>query len=218
MLLKQNKVFINPSNDTVSPSESLEVNGNIKCSGKFIGDGSELTGLPKFDSISSANKMVITNLADGGSYSYITPTTEFINEGTNNLYFTNDRCDARINQKLANGTITNVVAQQMEAQTLIANSDVRLKQNIKKIRETKLDAFDAVEYTFRSDKHERRRFGLIAQDVEEFYPELVYTGEDGFKGVNYQDIIALLVKENQDLKKRMNHLENYVKKLSQYNL
>lgn len=163
------------------------------------------TGIPKFSNITSANRLCITNLADGGTISYINPSSDFIQEGTNNQYFTNERCDSRINVKLANGSVTNIVSQQMQAQVLIANSDIRLKENIKKIEKTDIDKLIPVEYSFKNNP--RKRFGFIAQDVEEDIGNLVYTDENGMKGINYQDIISLLVKENQDIKKRIELLE-----------
>ena len=209
MLLKQNKVFINPSNDSIAASEALEVNGNCKAT-KFIGDGSELTGIPKFDTINDSNKFVITSLADGGRFSYINATTNNIPEHTNNKYFTNERCDNRIDLKLSNGTVANIVANQLTGQTIIANSDIRLKENIKKIEKSNLEKLIPVEYNFKNDKN-HKRYGFIAQDIKEDMNELIYEDSKGMLGVNYIDIIALLVKDNQELKKRIEKLENFLK-------
>ena len=79
------------------------------------------------------------------------------------------------------------------------------KENIKKIEETDIDKLIPVEYNFKNNP--RKRFGFIAQDVEEDIDNLVYTDDKGMKGINYQDIISLLVKENQDLKRRIENLE-----------
>ncbi len=60
-----------------------------------------------------------------------------------------------------------------------------------------------------------KTYGMIAQEVEEVLPELVYTDDEGYKGVNYIGIIPHLVEavkvldeENQELKKRLAALEN----------
>ena len=45
------------------------------------------------------------------------------------------------------------------------------------------------------------------QDLEEEEPSLVYEDDEGMKGVNYLDIIALLIKEIQVLKERVIILE-----------
>lgn len=61
---------------------------------------------------------------------------------------------------------------------------------------------------------EGKRVGLIAQEVEEVIPELVNTDRDGYKSVEYANLVALLieaVKEQQatitELQDRLEHLE-----------
>ena len=44
-------------------------------------------------------------------------------------------------------------------------------------------------------------FGLSAQEIEKIYPEIVSTGEDGYKSVDYGKLTPVLVeaiKEQQD--------------------
>ena len=50
-----------------------------------------------------------------------------------------------------------------------------------------------------------RQMGFIAHEVQEEYPFLVTGEKDGedFQTVNYNGLIALLVKEIQDIKKRL---------------
>ena len=48
----------------------------------------------------------------------------------------------------------------------------------------------------------KKRYGLIAQEVEELYPELVNTNEtDGMKSLNYIELIPLLLEQIKELKK-----------------
>jgi hypothetical protein len=166
--------------------------------------------LPDFDAITSSNKFCITNTANGGTISYVTPTTSNFNEGTN-LYYTDDRVAARVGTALQGGEIAHIVTQQLQAQTLVANSDIRLKENISKVEEEGCVAgLEPVQYHFRSDATKRTRYGFIAQDVEAVRPELVHTSGDGIKGISYQDIISLLVKDNQDLRKLLEALRAQV--------
>ena len=96
---------------------------------------------------------------------------------------------------------------------MTALSDITLKENIKKIsKNSVLENLEPVEYNFKDDKTQRKRYGLIAQDVEEIYPELIHQGEDCIKSLNYQDIIALLIKDNLELKERISNLEKYLEK------
>ena len=161
----------------------------------------DVNALPDFDTITSANKFCITNTANGGTISYITPTTSDVNEGTN-LYYTDDRVNARVTTALQGGEIANIVSNIIRAQTVVANSDIRLKDEIKPIEESNIDRLNPVEYIFKKDPEKRLRYGFVAQEVEEIYPELIHEKDD-IKSINYLDMIALLVKENQDLKKNM---------------
>ena len=66
------------------------------------------------------------------------------------------------------------------------------------------------ELNFDDDRH----IGIIAQEMEKVFPELVNTNEDGYKAVAYDKLTAVLleaVKEQQDqietLQKRIKRLE-----------
>tara|TARA_R110000737_G_scaffold286233_6_gene292806 strand:- start:401 stop:2368 length:1968 start_codon:yes stop_codon:yes gene_type:complete len=167
----------------------------------------DVNALPDFDAITSANKFCITNTANGGTISYVTPITSDINEGTN-LYYTDDRVNSRITTALQGGEIANIVTNIIQAQTVVANSDIRLKENISKIQEHNISSLEPVQYMFKKDVTKRLRYGFIAQDVEEVLPDLVHTDDEGIKGINYQDIIALLVKDNQNLRKNVLGMAN----------
>ncbi len=71
-------------------------------------------------------------------------------------------------------------------------SDKRLKKDIKNVNNSlkRILGLRPVQYVWRPefiDVHnkEGREFGLIAQEVEEVFPELVVTKEDGYKRVKY---------------------------------
>ena len=55
----------------------------------------------------------------------------------------------------------------------------------------------------------KQDMGFLAHEVQEIYPFLVEGEKDGdtTQSLNYQGLIALLVKEIQDLKKRVAILE-----------
>ena len=57
---------------------------------------------------------------------------------------------------------------------------------------------------FMKNKH----YGLIAQELQEIYPDLVVEGEDGFLGVNYMEIIPLLIRSIQELNAKVEQYEN----------
>jgi len=82
---------------------------------------------------------------------------------------------------------------------ILSNSDMRLKKNIhplpvvsNKIKQLRPVMFDWRE----TDKGD---IGLIAQEVEQLFPCLVRTDEQGFKSVNYQKLTVLLLKTIQEI-------------------
>ncbi len=84
-----------------------------------------------------------------------------------------------------------------------ATSDIRLKKNICVIPDAlaKILALRGVQFNWLSDNNAGNKIGFIAQEVEEVLPELVFTNPvDGYKGVNYPEMTAVLaeaVKEQQ---------------------
>lgn len=51
------------------------------------------------------------------------------------------------------------------------------------------------------------RIGVVAQDVEKVFPELVTTGRDGYKRVDYVGLIGPLVEAVKELDRRLSVLE-----------
>lgn len=54
----------------------------------------------------------------------------------------------------------------------------------------------------------QKHYGLIAQELQEIYPDLVVEGEDGYLGVNYLEIIPLLIRSVQELNAKVEQYEN----------
>lgn len=49
--------------------------------------------------------------------------------------------------------------------------------------------------------------GVIAQDVEKVFPELVTTGRDGYKRVHYAGLIGPLIEAVKELDQRLSEVE-----------
>jgi hypothetical protein len=93
------------------------------------------------------------------------------------------------------------------------SSDERIKTNIKTI-ENALDKtllLRGVEYNDIRIEPERKRIGLIAQEVELIIPEVVRTGDDGLKGIEYQNLVGLLIEAIKQLNNKVTKLENILK-------
>lgn len=81
------------------------------------------------------------------------------------------------------------------------HSDKRFKKQIKKIDQplAALQRVNGVSYAFRNKEFAARNFskdrtlGLIAQEVEKVFPMLVQEDEEGYKAVNYDGFIPVLI-------------------------
>lgn len=84
-------------------------------------------------------------------------------------------------------------------------SDIRLKENLVAISTSTLDKLTQLKaYSFNwiTDPTHRTDIGLIAQDVEMLFPELVFTNKsDGYKGVNYSRLAVLAIEGLQEQQK-----------------
>jgi hypothetical protein len=86
--------------------------------------------------------------------------------------------------------------------SLIQTSQRDQKKDIADIDKSKAKAIPFKEYKYKSsiDGSERKRYGVVVEDIEDDYPELVHTDADGIKGINYID---LLVKRVAELEKEL---------------
>lgn len=96
-------------------------------------------------------------------------------------------------------------------------SDRRMKENIISV-DNAIDIIDKINvYSFNFRNNPTKRYGVIAQDMQEILPEVVtqtpIRTPDGdlALGVNYQDIFAVLIKAVQEQSKKIKELENKLK-------
>jgi hypothetical protein len=103
-----------------------------------------------------------------------------------------------------------------------ANSDERLK-NINSVIDSalsKLMTLRAVNFSWKSDNSKTEVLGLIAQDVEKVFPQVIdknklpskpeekQTDETEYLGVRYTELIPVLIAAIQELETRIKQLEN----------
>jgi len=100
----------------------------------------------------------------------------------------------------------------------ISGSDERFKKDIKPLDNVleRIDRLQGVSFSWRQEEFSERNFndrtqiGVIAQQLEKEFPELVTTDKAGYKGVAYDRIGVILLeavkelrKENQEMQKKM---------------
>jgi hypothetical protein len=59
----------------------------------------------------------------------------------------------------------------------------------------------------------KKHFGVMAQELEKIYPELVTEDENGYKAVNYIELIPVLIKSIQELDSKVNEQEKIILEL-----
>ena len=101
-------------------------------------------------------------------------------------------------------------------------SDARWKENVQPLDNAleQVSQLQGVSFTWKdTTKGEGQQIGLIAQDVEPVFPEVVSTDSDGYKSVAYDKLVAPLIEavktlkaENKELKQRVTVLEKALKK------
>jgi hypothetical protein len=94
-----------------------------------------------------------------------------------------------------------------------SNSDIKLKTNIKTITDAleKVLTLRGVEFD-RIDLEGRHQIGVIAQEVEEVFPDLV-TENNGIKSVSYGNITAILIEAIKDQQEQINSLKEEIQSL-----
>lgn len=134
--------------------------------------------------------------------------------GTNPLSM-NDLYAGYFNGKIkVTGTIEGV---------LISGSDYRIKSEIQLLSDKnildKLDLLTPISYKYKQEKDlkeekdsgdvqaidndlvmQKTHFGLIAQELQEVYPNLVYENRNGFLSVNYTELIPVLIECIKELR------------------
>ena len=112
---------------------------------------------------------------------------------------------------------------------LVTSSDIRLEENVIALSEykeepntlSKVLGMNVVKYNYKdrskeiygdtatiakekgTDVTKETHYGLLAQELQAIYPELVKEGQDGYLGVNYMELIPILIRSIQELKQEL---------------
>jgi hypothetical protein len=194
---------------TTSSSQKLHVDGNILATGEIISGGSITIG-----SSGAYNAGSIYSDANWGmifrAFQANPNFADFMfanSEGVERFRITSNGnvCigTTSTSYKLdvsGTGRFTSTVT----ATGFITSSDLRLKKNIQDYSFDKKINISLKTYEFISDGG-RKRYGVIAQELEKTNPEFVITDEQGYKSVSYIDLLMAKIAE---LENRLKTLEN----------
>ncbi len=114
-----------------------------------------------------------------------------------------------------NGTTFAVVGDVTYTGTITDVSDMRLKNNILPLNDrgsmlNKLDQIGTYSFTMKDDQNGRVEFGVMAQEINKVFPELVKVDENSaekYMSVNYVGLIAPLIEASKELKSENENLK-----------
>jgi hypothetical protein len=91
-------------------------------------------------------------------------------------------------------------------------SDLKLKEDVRGIQQAKQQLFklQGVSYLLKSDENadlRRRHTGLIAQEVEKVFPDMVFETDQGVKAIAYIELIPYLIEALKDQQNTIDNLQ-----------
>ena len=106
----------------------------------------------------------------------------------------------------ANG---NMGAQKINYSELVQSSSKDVKYNINSLSYSNdiIDKLMPVSYIYKDDNKNKIRYGLIYEDTINLLPIVCGQDEEGHKYINYVELVPVLLKEIQNLRKRISKLE-----------
>ena len=110
--------------------------------------------------------------------------------------------------------LVNINGKNLEAELALGkalpSSDERLKKNIHTITNPieKVSALRGVSFEYKESG--QKQIGFIAQEVEKIIPEVVGENPDGYKGVQYENVVGLLVEAIKEQQKQIDELKRQI--------
>lgn len=97
------------------------------------------------------------------------------------------------------------------AGTLTQSSDISLKKNIQPLQNSlqKIQSLNGYTYNWKDENDQAQQIGLIAQEVQQQFPQLVETNNDKL-GVNYIGMIPVLLEAIKEQQKQIDELKKII--------
>lgn len=100
--------------------------------------------------------------------------------------------------------------------TLTQNSDRRLKKNITPLQNSlqKIVKLGGYHYHWKNENADTRlQTGVMAQEVQKLFPELVSENKEGILAVNYSGLIPVMIESIKEQQKQIDELKKLVERL-----
>jgi hypothetical protein len=191
---------------TSSPGTKLQVEGTILIPSDVSGTSGYKINYTTADGGSRSWKIGNDNHAYGDFY--IGQSTTQSGSSYSTKFLIHPSGNVSINTTSDNGYKLYVAGTIYATGNITANSDLTLKKNLELITNPtdKLMQLNGYSYQWKSD--DSHQYGVIAQEVEKILPYAVSTGNDGIKGVSYNQIIPVLIEAVKEQKKELEELRD----------
>lgn len=185
------EIGINPNENDTDSTTVLKIFGNKDA----LGSGGRIT-------FGDGTHVRIGELGDYNS-------NKLMLHGKNGVYFSSE---VEPNQNLMLGYYDTTVSDDFNfncdvtTSGLFVQSDERFKENIEPVSGTlkALEGLEAVTYDLKrqhaSLKNDNGRYGFLAQNVKDVFPELVHSDNSGYMYVDYIGLIPILVQSINELR------------------
>lgn len=184
-------------------SKNIYTGGAITAGSDIVGNAQVYAGINQYFRVRGDGGFYFDNYGGGWN---MTDTTWIRAMNNKNIYTGGvGRFDTRVETARVQGT-----------------SDKRFKKDIAKIYDAteKLNQLNGYTYTWRDKKEfpgqplgEGKDMGVIAQEVEKVFPDAVMTNKEGYKSVNYNALIPVLIEALKESNQKIKALEDRLNKV-----
>lgn len=120
-------------------------------------------------------------------------------------------------QTPANKTPVYIDSNLIVTGAIFNTSDERLKENISKIEDEDVDKLFTINpliFSYKEDLKHKKHYGVIAQEVEKVFPELVEDNNNyGYKTVNYQELTPIMLAKIKKMQNEIDELKESIKSI-----
>jgi hypothetical protein len=180
---------------TTAPAQKLHVIGNSEITGDiFLGryifhndDTNTWIGFPSNDTFTiRTNGLDRVRVTSGGNFGIGTASPAYTFDVTGEGRFTGD----------------------LRCLSLIQTSERDYKKDIRLVGKEN-STIPIKEYKYKTGDNDKVRYGVVAEDIESTYPELVERDADGVKGVKYIDLLVRKIAELETEKRTLVNWRHY---------
>jgi hypothetical protein len=132
---------------------------------------------------------------------------------SNRFHRWDDNGTVSINSSSQGSYTFNVTGDIYATADVIAFSDARVKEDVRTVENAldKVTKLRGVTYLKKDEDNNKRKMGVIAQEVLEVIPEVVHQDNDGFYGVAYGNIVGVLIEAIKEQQKQIDELKQELK-------